>query len=169
MHLYMTGKVIDLETYLEISEELTRWLTQAATNLMDAIPDWELFYMHSHPIDWYYHAEITNMALEDDSKAKQDAWYGHKRIFQSEDKMVGKLMEKAGEDTLFAIVSDHGATPDGTTFNPFEALIAAGLASREAVTDAKEADNPTAALLAKVLGHTIEKNQFGKNPRRSTA
>ncbi len=171
MHLYMTGKVIDLETYLEISEELTKWLTQAATNLMDAIPDWDLFYMHSHPIDWYYHAEITNMALEGESKAKTDAWYGHKRIFMSEDKMVGKIVEKAGKDTLVGIVSDHGATPDGPVFNPFEALIQAGLATREVVTNAHEADDPNTALLAKVLGHTIEKINWAKTravPQRET-
>jgi len=170
MHMYMTGRVIDLETYLEISEELSRWLAQAACNLMEAIPDWSLFYMHSHPIDWYYHAAITDMAYGE-GETKEKAWNGHRRIFMSEDRMVGKIVEKAGKDTLVGLVSDHGASPDGPVFNPFEALIAADLATREAVTDAKEADNPNTALLAKVLGHTIEKINWQKTkavPQRET-
>ena len=42
--------------------------------------------------------------------------------------MIAALMELAGEDTLFALISDHGATADGPTVNPFDALVPAGLA-----------------------------------------
>jgi len=36
-------------------------------------------------------------------------------------------MEACGEDTLYITVSDHGATPNGPDFSPYDVLVPAGL------------------------------------------
>jgi hypothetical protein len=41
--------------------------------------------------------------------------------------MLARIIESAGKDTLFILVSDHGAVPDGDSFNPHIALERAGL------------------------------------------
>lgn len=156
LHMYLGGEAIDFETYLEMSLEVTRWLGQAVTGLMQAIPDWELFYMHSHPCDWFYHAAITDMA-SDDPAVRERAWAGHKRIYQGEDALVGAVMEAAGKDTLFAVVSDHGAVIDGPAFNPFDALLPAGLVTLKQNPAEGEEKNADQALVDRLVGlHTME-------------
>ncbi len=151
LHMLMANQVVDFESYLEMSAEISRWLGQATTNLMEAIPDWEVFYMHSHPCDWFYHMAITDMASQDKAK-REKAWEYHKRVYQHEDALVGAIVEAAGKNTLFAIVSDHGAVPDGPTFNPFDALIPAGLAKLKGSAPEGELSESDKATL-KLLGH----------------
>lgn len=118
----------DLETYTEIAEFHDYLLGDYAVSLMNNY-DWDLFYMHSHPIDYAYHAFLTDMdpnICKDEEKLKR-AWDAHLKIHQSQDEMIGRIMEAAGKETLFVLVSDHGATPDGTLFNPYDALVPAGL------------------------------------------
>lgn len=156
LHMYLGGEAIDFDTYLEMSGEVTRWLGQAVSALMAAIPDWELFYMHSHPCDWYYHAAITDMASEN-PVIRERAWAGHKRIYQGEDQLVGTIVEAAGKDTLFSIVSDHGAVIDGPTFNPFDALVPAGLSVMKANAAEKGERDADQALVDRLVGlHTMD-------------
>ena len=51
---------IDLDTMTECAEMHTEWLADAAVNLLSQ-NDWDLFAMHSHPIDWAYHAILNEM------------------------------------------------------------------------------------------------------------
>jgi len=85
--------------------------------------------MHSHPPDWTYHVIMTDMD-PDTCKSKEAydvAWKTHLRMYQSQDKMLGRIIDAAGEDTLFVLVSDHGAVADGPAFNPQAVLEQAGL------------------------------------------
>jgi len=117
---------IDTDTYVEMNERLSIWNAQCATTLMQK-HEWDFFFMHSHPIDWMYHYILTDMASDDPVK-RETAWDVHRRIYESEDRMIGQLLTQADKDTLVVIVSDHGATPDGVSFDPYKALEPAGLA-----------------------------------------
>jgi hypothetical protein len=71
------------------------------------------------------------------------AWDMHLNVYQSQDKMLGRIIEAAGEDTLFILVSDHGAVPDGVMFNPYKALVGKGLTVMD-----EQAEGQAAAALA---------------------
>jgi predicted AlkP superfamily phosphohydrolase/phosphomutase len=124
--------VYEMDTYYEMVEMHDAWLGDVATQLMIKHP-WDLFYMHSHPIDWIYHSILTEMD-ENTCTSKElyeKAWDMHLKTLQSQDRMLGRLIEAAGEDTMFVLLSDHGAVADGPHFNPFIPLIQNGLCVME--------------------------------------
>ena len=51
------------DTYAELNEQYTEWLTDVARVMMNE-GEWDLFYMHSHPPDWFYHAFMSDMDPE---------------------------------------------------------------------------------------------------------
>lgn len=161
-----SAKVIDFETFIEMCEETTRFLIEAVTGMMEAMPDWEVFFMHSHPVDWFYHMGISMMDGSDPDQAKL-GWAAHKRIYEAEDRLIGAVMQAAGKNTLFAVVSDHGAVADGPHFNSQQVLIDAGLTvMAEEKPDAgnvNSADAATAAHLARVLGHAASHVDYSKS------
>jgi len=105
---------IDLDTYVEASNMENLFLEDAAVYLLKN-KEWDLFYMHVHPTDWMYHAFMKDLdpATEKDPEKNRKAEEAEKEIYKSVDQLVGRIMETAGEETLFVIVSDHGATADG--------------------------------------------------------
>ncbi len=124
---YTTG-LVDADTYVELNELQSQWQGDAAVSFLKD-GDWDLFYMHSHPIDWMYHVFMADFdpIKTDDARKRQWAWDVHRRIYASEDRLLGRILEVLPEDALIVLVSDHGATADGQMFNPFEALGQAGL------------------------------------------
>jgi predicted AlkP superfamily phosphohydrolase/phosphomutase len=154
-----TMSVYEMDTYAEIAELHDQWLGDAATQLMTKHP-WDLFCMHSHPIDWIYHSVLTEMDENTcSSKEKyKDAWDLHLKVHQSQDRMLARIVEAAGEDTLFVLVSDHGAVADGPSFNPYIPLIAAGLCVMEGQGD----DTDTKALEQQMeMVHAYIKERLG--------
>ncbi|OGP47108.1 MAG: hypothetical protein A3K30_03665 [Deltaproteobacteria bacterium RBG_13_51_10] len=121
--------LIDMDTYMEVNHFHNIWLADVATHLLTQNP-WDLFTMHFHAPDWFYHAAMTDLdsLTQKDEKKRESALNAERRMYQSLDKMIGRIMEAAGKDTLMMLVSDHGAMADGPAFNPFEALVPAGLA-----------------------------------------
>jgi len=118
----------DLDTYVEINELHDAWLGDVVTTLIQK-HKWDLLYLHSHPIDWAYHVLMDNLD-EHTAESEQDykkAWEVHRKIYQSQDRLLGRIVEGAGQDTLLVLVSDHGAGKGGATFNPYHPLVAAGL------------------------------------------
>ncbi|MBW2141342.1 MAG: alkaline phosphatase family protein [Deltaproteobacteria bacterium] len=126
MVMTMLG-LIDYDTYVEMNDHLSIWMADAATTLMQN-HEWDLFFMHSHPIDWMYHVLISQLESPDE-KVRAKAWEAHRKMYEVEDRMLARLLEAAGKDTLIVLVSDHGATPDGPTFDPYKALVPAGLSA----------------------------------------
>ena len=124
---YTTG-LVDADTYVELNELQSQWQGDAAVSLLKD-GDWDLFYMHSHPIDWMYHVFLADFdpVKTDDPAKRAWAWNIHRRIYQCEDRLLARIVEVLPEDTLIVLVSDHGATADGTLFDPFKALGEAGL------------------------------------------
>jgi predicted AlkP superfamily phosphohydrolase/phosphomutase len=120
----------DLNTFVEFNEFYTQWLADAAGTLLGK-HEWDLFFMHAHSPDWAYHMILTDMNLDPKKdKAKyQAAWDAHLRIYQAQDKMIADIMQVCDKDTLFILVSDHGAVSDGAVFDPYKILTDAGLAA----------------------------------------
>ena len=130
--LGFTLGIYGMDTYYEFVELHDQWLGDAATQLMGKYP-WDLFYMHIHTIDWVYHSILTEMD-ENTCAGKEShkkAWDFHLKMLQSQDRLLGRLVGAAGEDTLIVLVSDHGAVADGPTFNPYIPLIKNGLCMME--------------------------------------
>lgn len=138
MIMAMLGS-IDMDTYVEMSNYLSEWNAEVAVSLMQN-NEWDLFYMHSHPIDWMYHVVLTDMVSSDPDK-RDLAWSVHKRMYQNEDRMVARLLSQADKDTLVVLVSDHGATPDGVVFDPYKALTPAGLSYKVEGSETKSEIN----------------------------
>jgi predicted AlkP superfamily phosphohydrolase/phosphomutase len=122
--------ILDMDTVVEISQFHSDWLLNVASSLLMANPDWDLFYMHSHPIDWFYHGWLADMDSQDE-RVRAKAYAMERKIYQIEDALLGKLMEILGDETLVCLCSDHGATPMGPILNTAEALKAGGLCHYE--------------------------------------
>jgi len=118
----------DLDTFLEINDFYTKWLANAASKLLSN-NEWDLFFMHAHSPDWAYHLILTEMDpdLTKDEAKRQAAWDAHLKIYRAQDKMLADIMQACDKETLFVLVSDHGAVADGVIFDPFKPLTAAGL------------------------------------------
>lgn len=121
----MAFGVLDDDTYVEMNLEHSRWISEVAKAFLEK-QDWDLFYLHSHPLDWSHHSLLTDMTTGSD-KRKAEAWEMHRRISEAEDQMVGELLQVIGKDALAVLVADHGSTADGVPFNPVLALQEAGL------------------------------------------
>ena len=65
---YLHG-IIDTDTVCELVEFHSAWLWNTVESLLKANPDWDLFYMHSHPIDWFYHGWLSELDSKDDDTA----------------------------------------------------------------------------------------------------
>ena len=128
--------ILDTDTVVELAQFHSDWLAQVATSLIKANADWDLFYMHSHPIDWFYHGWLGDMDSKDET-VRTRAYDMERKIYQIEDAMLGKMMEVFGDETLVCLCSDHGATPIGPILNTAEALKAKGLCHYEP----KKSDN----------------------------
>ena len=127
----------EMDTFLEINDFYTKWMADAASTLMTK-NDWDLFYMHAHSPDWAYHMILTEMDenVTKDKKKRDEAWDAHLKIYEMQDKMVAQIMQACDKDTMFVLVSDHGAVADGTPFDLFEPLVKAGLVAMHAKQDA---------------------------------
>lgn len=126
---YLHG-VIDTDTVCELAEFHSQWLYKAAEDLLTSNADWDLFYMHSHPIDWFYHGWLHEIDSPD-TALRERARKMERHIYEVEDRLLGRLMKLFGEETLVCVCSDHGATPIGPILNTAEALKQAGLCTYE--------------------------------------
>lgn len=127
---YLHG-VIDTDTVCELAQFHSDWLYTAVEGLLTHNADWDLFYMHSHPIDWFYHGWLHEIDSPDET-IRQRARTMERRIYEIEDRLLGRLMKIFGDETVVCVCSDHGATPIGPILNTAEALKQAGLCHYEA-------------------------------------
>jgi predicted AlkP superfamily phosphohydrolase/phosphomutase len=123
--------IIDMDTVVDVAQFHSDWLLEVSRSLLRSNPDWDLFYMHTHLIDWFYHGWLSEMESEDPT-VRQKAYDMERRIYQIEDRLLGALMEEFGHETAVCLCSDHGATPMGPILNTAEALKQAGLCHYEA-------------------------------------
>lgn len=124
IYLYLR-EVIDVDTWLEMTESLSTFLAEMAEEEL-ARDDWSVFAMHSHPIDWFYHV-FNDPFTSEDPEIRAATWEIHRKLYSIEDALIGRVMNACSKDTLIAVVSDHGCTPDGPPFSPLRPLEEAGL------------------------------------------
>ena len=103
--------LIDDDTYFELLEFYHQRLADVAAYLTGSRP-WDLLMVETHASDYTSHfflgqAERTSGAKPATLKRCRE---GVARTYASIDRMIGRLMELADDDTVFVIGSDHGGT-----------------------------------------------------------
>ena len=105
----------DADTLLEEIEMQRRWYADACAQLMKNEP-WDLFFMRYHLPDTAWHS-ISAMMDRTTPKSEAERRLHEKvelGIYQACDRLAGDLFAAADEEeTLFVVVSDHGAKPNG--------------------------------------------------------
>jgi len=117
------------ETYLEYLDMHHAWLGGACRHLLSN-NDWDLLYTQTHCHDYLHH---LFMRFYDPITAGKGPWSQEvsesimDRAYESADRMLGQVMECADDETLIAVVSDHGATTWLADVNIRQILIDRGL------------------------------------------
>lgn len=119
---------IDEATFVEMLWEGHMWLADAADYLLGNKP-WDLFVMHLHSPDWMYHSIATSLdpitGADPEVRARSERL--EREFHRAWDAMLGKILRHAGDETLVAVVSDHGAKAGGPHVPVNKILQEAGL------------------------------------------
>jgi len=101
-----------LDTLGELIDLQNRWFASAATKLLRK-HKWDIFCMHAHAPDHCYHLFVNALdpGVCKDKKLRAAHTLADRKMYQSLDRMLGKILECADENTLVLLVSDHGAKP----------------------------------------------------------
>lgn len=99
------------DVLLESIDMLHDWHINASKWLMNtACPDWDLFYVHLHSIDFYNHWYL-NFTLPGSCNNYADNQLAIDKVYEINDKYIGFILEQMDENTSVFITSDHGAVP----------------------------------------------------------
>jgi predicted AlkP superfamily phosphohydrolase/phosphomutase len=115
---------VEEDTYFELLEYQAQWFTKSAEYIFDR-NDWHLFMMQAHGLDWSMHVFTGHHGIVVDPYPDPLDWVG--RNFEIYDRMIGRFVEMADEETAIMVVSDHGAIDAHTDFNGAVLLQDAGL------------------------------------------
>ena len=100
----------DLATQMEEMEVHTAWFRNAASHVLKS-QEWDLLALKWHEIDTLEHTAFHMIdpvhPLFDPAK-EAEGWEHFRRVYGEGDKLVGAILEQAGEDAIVAVVSDHG-------------------------------------------------------------
>ena len=105
--------VIDDDTYFELLEYHHQRLADVAAHLTKT-RDWDVLMVETHAPDYTSHFflsqadEISGAPPETIQRCRD----GVIRTYASVDRMIGRVMELADDDTVILICSDHGGTPN---------------------------------------------------------
>jgi predicted AlkP superfamily phosphohydrolase/phosphomutase len=113
---------------VEIYDMEHRWLAEAATYLATHKP-WDILSVVIHGPDTFHH-HLTNFVdpqFNHDSKSLEDFQRIERKYYQYVDHAVGLIADLADEDTVVAVVSDHGTKATTRRFIPARVLADAGL------------------------------------------
>ena len=101
---------IDIQTLSELIDFQNIYLGECANYLLKN-KEWDLFFMHAHCPDHFYHIFINK--IEEDKEIEN----AERKFYQSLDKMIGRILESIDEEKTFIIItSDHGAVPTSANF-----------------------------------------------------
>lgn len=134
---------VDDNTFFEMNDYQNRWMAEASVYLLTH-NDWDLFFMQEHSTDHAMHmylsksdSQLSNQVQEihlfpdsfygSDMPSQEVAEYNLRRFFVSVDRMIGRILSVADEETLIMVVSDHGATASLGSVHNNDVLEAAGL------------------------------------------
>lgn len=132
----------DVQTYIERIELENKWLAAAVNHLLKNY-SWDMFFMHAHAPDHAYHGFINKLDPSVCKDKTEISKYQKAELdfYQSLDRMIGKIIECANEQTLIIIVSDHGATPtQGRYDSDYNGFSVQEILDKEGLTVYKEED-----------------------------
>jgi len=109
---------IDYDTYYELLDLENTWLGEAVYYLLTN-KDWDIFYMHAHAPDHTYHLILDRLDHDPDPKLRQKLSELERKMYISLDRMIGRILEALDQDTIVALVSDHGACPSEPGYKDF--------------------------------------------------
>ncbi len=104
---------MDDDTYFEVLDYHHQRLADVATYLA-ADNDWDVLMVESHAPDYASHFflsqadEISGAPLETIHRCRE----GLRRTYESVDRMIGRVVECADDDTVVLVCADHGGTPN---------------------------------------------------------
>jgi predicted AlkP superfamily phosphohydrolase/phosphomutase len=106
--------LIDDDTYFEVLEYHLQWLARAA-NYLKRTRAWDLLFVQTHAPDYANHffMERADPVCGEPAEVVERHYRGLCRTWQAVDRMVGVLLEARDDETLVAVISDHGGTPRG--------------------------------------------------------
>ena len=105
---------LDDDTYFELLEYHHERLADVATHLAKNDEEWDVLMVETHAPDYASHFflsqadELSGAAPETIHRCRE----GLRRTYESVDRMIGRLMQLADEDTVILVCSDHGGTPN---------------------------------------------------------
>jgi predicted AlkP superfamily phosphohydrolase/phosphomutase len=119
---------IDLETLVELAEFQHTWTADALSYLL-ANKEWDLLFLHSHCPDWMYHTFSSSLdPLTNPDRQDMELHVGAEtRLYQSLDRMIGRILEHSDDETIVVVTSDHGAKAKHRGFKVRDLLIEKGL------------------------------------------
>ncbi len=108
--------VFDDDTYLELLDLHHLRIGEYAVHL-GTTRDWDVLFVETHASDYAGHFFLAQADPISGASAATMARcrHGLERTYASIDLMVGKVLELADDDTVVALVSDHGGTPNQHT------------------------------------------------------
>lgn len=115
--LYNPGRdalgYVDDRTYIELLNFHHSRLAEIA-EMITRNHEWDLLMIQTHATDYSDHVFMGQADPVSGAPADviERCLNGLKDTYESVDRMIGRLMALADEDTLVAVVSDHGATPN---------------------------------------------------------
>jgi predicted AlkP superfamily phosphohydrolase/phosphomutase len=125
---------IDLETLKETIEYQHVWFGNAVQHLLQN-NNWDLFFTQIHAPDWMYHTFSTRMDPLTAADSREVAQYQaiELAVYQILDRLVARILDCAGPDTLVVLTSDHGAKPTSHDVQIGDILVQAGLTALQDV------------------------------------
>lgn len=117
------------DTVAELQHIEDAFFADAATYLLKNKP-WNFYMMHAHAPDHMYH-EISSELMDPDPAVRAPFEKLELDIYKSLDEMCGKIFACADDNTVLAMVSDHGAKATTGRFGINRILQQRGLLSRD--------------------------------------
>lgn len=104
---------LDDDTYFELLDYHHQRLADVATHLAKD-NDWDVLMVETHAPDYASHFflsqadEVSGAAPETIHRCRE----GLRRTYESVDRMIGRVVECADDDTVVLLCADHGGTPN---------------------------------------------------------
>ena len=121
--------LIDDDTYFEVLDYHLNCLADTSLFLMGRY-GWDLLFTETHASDYANHffLRLADPLSGAEPAIVERSYRGLVRTYQAMDRWVGRLMTRMDGDTILAIVSDHGGTPNKHSILSVEdVLVGAGL------------------------------------------
>ncbi len=141
----------DLATHLEQAEAQATWFRGAIPHVMRRY-DWDLLVMKWHDTDTFQHTAfhmIDPVHPLFDPAHEAEGWEHFREVYGLGDRLVGAILDQADDDTIVAVVSDHGQIANTYSPDINRALEAEGLCAR---TESGKIDLPRCKVLAATTG-----------------